>query len=329
MNEEASTRMKNFALIGAAGFIAPRHMKAIRDTGNRLTTVLDPNDSMGVLDTYFPEADYFMEFERFERQIEHLRRSPDARLDYVSIASPNYLHDSHVRFALRAGAHAICEKPLVLNPWNLDALEDMAKETGRRLYTILQLRLHPSIVAFREEVRSLGAGRKHDVDLTYITSRGHWYLYSWKGDLSRSGGLATNIGIHFFDMLAWCFGRALSNVVHLATPQKTAGFLEFENARVRWFLSIDGRDLPAPAQPGKPATYRSLTMNGREVEFSDGFGELHTSSYREILAGRGFGPADARTSIEIAHAIRHAVPLGAKGDCHPLAFKSARERAAV
>lgn len=321
--------MKKFALIGAAGFIAPRHMKAIRDTGNRLITVLDPHDSMGVLDSYFPEADYFMEFERFERHIEHLRRSAAGQLDYVSITSPNYLHDSHVRFALRVGAHAICEKPLVLNPWNLDALEAMSKETGRRLYTILQLRLHPSIVAFRDRVLSLGPGRKHDVDLTYITSRGHWYLYSWKGDPAKSGGLATNIGIHFFDMLTWCFGRPLSSVVHLSTPYRAAGFLELENARVRWFLSIDGGDLPSPPQPGKPATHRCLTMDGREVEFSGGFGDLHTSSYREILEGRGFGPADTRSSVEIAHQIRHAVPLGAKGDCHPLAFKSARDRAAA
>lgn len=317
--------MKNFALIGAAGFIAPRHMRAIRDTGNRLVAAFDPSDSVGIIDSYFPDADFFTEFERFERHVELLHRNHDVPMEYVSICSPNYLHDSHVRFALRVGAHAICEKPLVTNPWNLDALEDISKETGRRVYTILQLRLHPSIQAFREQVRSKGQGHKHDIDLTYITSRGHWYLYSWKGEVSKSGGLATNIGIHFFDMLAWCFGRPVANVVHLSTPRKAAGFLELENARVRWFLSIDRRDLPGPLHAGKPATFRSLQMDSQEIEFSEGFGELHTTSYREILAGRGFGASDARTSVEIVHSIRHAVPQGAKGDCHPLAAKAVRD----
>ena len=318
--------MKNFALIGAAGFIAPRHMKAIRDTDNRLVAALDPSDSVGVMDSYFSEADFFTEFERFDRHIELLRRDRGVPMDYVSICSPNYLHDSHVRFALRVGAHAVCEKPLVLNPWNLDALEKVARETGRRIYTILQLRLHPALVAFRERVLGGGSGKKHDIDLTYITPRGHWYLYSWKGDGSKSGGLATNIGIHFFDMLAWCFGRPVANTVHLSTPRKAAGFLELENARVRWFLSIDRRDLPKPPQPGKPATFRSLRMDEQEVEFSEGFTELHTHSYREIIAGRGFGPADARASLEIVHDIRQAVPQGAKGDCHPLAFKAVRDK---
>ncbi len=315
----------NFALIGAAGFIAPRHMKAIRDTGNRLIAAYDPNDSVGIIDSFFPDSNFFTEFERFDRHVESLRRNKGVNLDFVSICSPNYLHDSHVRFALRVGAHAICEKPLVINPWNLDALETMARETGRQVHTILQLRLHPSIVAFRNQVRSQGAGRKHDIDLTYITSRGHWYLYSWKGDVSKSGGLATNIGVHFFDMLTWCFGRPVSNVVHVSSPRKAAGFLELENARVRWFLSIDRNDLPVAPQPGKPATFRSLKMDGKEIEFSDGFAELHTESYREILEGRGFGLADARASVEIVHAIRHAEPLGAKGECHPLAVKAARD----
>lgn len=318
-------RMNNFALIGAAGFIAPRHMKAIHATGNRLVAAMDPSDSVGIIDSFFPEADFFSEFERFDRHVELLRRNKGVSLDYVSICSPNYLHDAHVRFALRIGAHAVCEKPLVLSPWNLDALETVAKETGRRIYTILQLRLHPSIVALRNQVLRKGSRHKHDIDLTYITARGHWYLYSWKGDVSKSGGLATNIGVHFFDMLTWCFGPPLSNIVHLATPQKASGFLEFENARVRWFLSIDRKDLPVAPQSGKPATFRSLKMDGQEVEFSDGFSDLHTKSYEEIVAGRGFGPADARTSVEIVEAIRHAVPLGAKGDYHPLAYKTVRD----
>lgn len=321
--------MKHFALIGAAGYIAPRHMKAIRDTGNSLVAALDPSDSVGVIDSYFPDTDFFTEFERFDRHVELLRHNRGLSLDYVSICSPNYLHDAHMRFALRVGADAICEKPLVLNPWNLDALEAVSRETGKRIHTILQLRLHPAIKALREQVSGKGTKHKHDVDLTYITSRGHWYHYSWKGDVAKSGGLATNIGIHFFDMLAWCFGRPVSNVVHLSSPRKAAGFIEFENARVRWFLSVDRKDLPAPPAPGKPATFRSLKMDGREIEFSNGFGELHTDSYREILQGRGFGPSDARSSIEVVHNIRHAAPVGIKGDYHPLAADAARDEALV
>ena len=319
--------MKNFALIGAAGFVAPRHMKAVRETGHRLVAALDPSDSVGVIDSYFPDAHFFTEFERFERHIELLRRDRNVPMDYVSICSPNYLHDAHVRFALRIGADAVCEKPLVLNPWNLDALEVAAKELGRRIYTILQLRLHPSITAFRGKVLKTGAKRKHEVDLTYITPRGSWYQYSWKGDAAKSGGLATNIGVHFFDVLAWCFGRPIANIVHLSAPDKAAGFLELENARVRWFLSIDRKDLPVSPEPGAPATFRSLSLNGKEIEFSDGFADLHTASYREILAGRGFTPADARASVEIVHAIRHASAVGAQGDCHPFALKASRDRA--
>lgn len=317
--------MNNFSLIGAAGFIAPRHMKAIRDTGNQLVAALDPSDSVGIIDSYFPEADFFTEFERFDRHIEMLRRHKTKSMDYISVCSPNYLHDAHVRFALRVGAHAICEKPLVLNPWNLDDLEKMSHEMGRRIYTILQLRLHPSILAFRDSIVRKSSAHKHDIDLTYITSRGHWYLYSWKGDTSKSGGLPTNIGVHFFDMLAWCFGRPVSNVVHLSTPRKAAGFLELENARIRWFLSVDRRDLPKQPMPGKTATFRSLQMDGQEVEFSDGFAELHTKSYQEILEGRGFTASEARNSVEIVHNIRHAAPLGIKGDCHPLAAKALRD----
>lgn len=321
--------MKNFALIGAAGFIAPRHMRAIKESGQTLVAALDPNDSVGAIDSYFPDADFFTEFERFDRHLDMLRRGGRAAMDYVSICSPNYLHDSHVRFALRIGAHAVCEKPLVLNPWNLDALESIAKETGRRVYTVLQLRLHPSIIALRERVLALPAGRKHDVDLAYITPRGRWYRYSWKGDPDKSGGLPTNIGIHFFDMLSWCFGRQVSSSLHVSEPVRASGFLELERARVRWFLSIDARDLPDDRGGAKPAPYRSLTLDGNEVEFSDGFTDLHTASYKAILAGGGFGPGDARPSVEIAHGIRHAAPSGVHGDCHPLAVRAAKGRAGV
>jgi UDP-N-acetyl-2-amino-2-deoxyglucuronate dehydrogenase len=317
--------MKNFALIGAAGFVAPRHMKAIRDTGHRLLAALDPSDSVGVIDSYFPDAHFFTEFERFDRRVSLLRRD-GVPMDYVSICSPNYLHDAHVRFALRVGADAVCEKPLVLNPWNLDALEEAAKETGRRVYTILQLRLHPAIAALRAQVAKKGAKGKRDIDLAYVTSRGRWYHYSWKGDPAKSGGLATNIGVHFFDMLAWCFGRPTSSVVHLSAPDKAAGCLELERARVRWFLSVDREDLPSPPAPGAPATHRSIAVDGEEIEFSEGFGDLHTASYREILAGRGFTPADARASVEIVHAIRHAEAVGLKGDVHPLARRAVRGR---
>ncbi|QTD37301.1 Gfo/Idh/MocA family oxidoreductase [Polaribacter batillariae] len=296
--------MKNFALIGAAGYIAPRHLKAIKDTNNHLIAALDKFDSVGVMDSYFPEADFFVEFERFDRHIEKLKRA-GTQLDYVSICTPNYLHDSHIRMALRRGAHAICEKPIVLNPWNIDALEAIEKESQGNINTILQLRLHESIIKLKNKVASENRKEKYDVDLTYITSRGKWYDISWKGDESKSGGIATNIGVHFYDMLSWVFGRVQENKVHLRENHKAAGYLEFENARVRWFLSIDENDLPVHIKQINQRTFRSITINNEEVEFSDGFTELHTKSYQQILKGNGFGLEDVRQSIQIVHDIRN------------------------
>lgn len=316
--------MKRFALIGVAGYIAPRHLKAIKDTGNVLVAALDKSDSVGVLDSYFPDADFFTEFERFDRHLEKLRRADEKHsVDYVSICSPNYLHDAHVRFALRIGASAICEKPLVLNPWNIDALAEIEKESKGKINTILQLRLHPAIIELKKKIDSAGEDRIYDIDLTYITSRGRWYLISWKGSIEKSGGIATNIGIHFFDMLSWIFGGVRKNVVHLSQPKRAAGFLELQKARVRWFLSLERGDLPFEPQPGKPVTYRSVTIDGQEVEFSEGFGGLHTVSYQKILAGEGFGTRDMMTSVQIVSDIRRAEPVGLKGDYHPI-LKSIR-----
>lgn len=294
--------MKQFALIGAAGYIAPRHLQAIKDTGNTLVAALDKFDSVGIMDSYFPKADFFTEFERFDRHLEKLRRQGQ-KIDYVSICSPNYLHDSHIRFALRQQADAICEKPLVLNPWNVDALEEIERETGRKVSTILQLRLHPAIIGLKNEVEAAG-DRVFDVELTYITSRGKWYHHSWKGDESKSGGVATNIGIHFFDMLLWVFGPLRESRLESYQQDSASGFLDLARARVKWKLSINEEHLPADVRVKGKRTYRSLTMNGREIEFSDGFTDLHTKSYAEILAGRGFGLAAARPSIELAHQIR-------------------------
>lgn len=310
--------MKNFAMIGAAGYIAPRHMQAIKATGNRLVAALDPNDSVGIIDSYFPDADFFTEFERFDRHIDKLRRQRDEqKVDYVSICSPNYLHDSHMRFALRSGADAICEKPIVLNPWNIDGLLEIEKDTGRRINTILQLRVHPSIVALREKVQAENREHKHEVDLTYITSRGHWYLQSWKGDEKKSGGIATNIGVHFYDMLHFIFGELQDNVVHHSDATSAAGYLEYEKARVRWFLSVDYRYVPDSAKADGQRTYRSITVDGEEIEFSGGFTDLHTRSYEEILAGRGYGLEANRVAIETVAHIRNAEPLGLTGDYHP------------
>ncbi len=312
--------MKNFALIGVGGFIAPRHLQAIKESGNRLVAALDPHDAVGIIDRYFDGVEYFREFERFDRHVEKLRRKgePD-RVHYVSICSPNYLHDAHIRFALRVGADAISEKPLVLSPWNLDALSEIERETGRRVFNILQLRLHPSIVALRERVRKQPPGSPVAVDLTYVTSRGHWYDVSWKGDEDRSGGVATNIGVHFFDMLQWIFGPRQELEVHLAEPRRVAGFLRLERANVRWFLSLQKDDVPEPSRIQGKTTYRSLTMEGEEVEFSDGFADLHTQVYREILAGRGFGIEDARPSIQLVYDIRKAVVAqGVPDRVHPL-----------
>lgn len=310
--------MKRFALIGVGGYIAPRHMKAIKDTGNVLVAAVDKNDSVGVIDSYFPDADFFTEFERFDRHIEKLKQEKKCHIDYVSICSPNYLHDAHIRFALRVGADAICEKPLVLNPWNLDALELIESETERRIHNILQLRLHPAIVALKEKIDSVPRTGKHEVDLTYIAPRGRWYFFSWKGDVSKSGGIATNIGTHFFDMVMWIFGPMQESHVHVSGATRAAGYLELEKARVRWFLSIDRRDLEILANEKRRKTYRSIVVDGEEVEFSDGFGELHTESYRKLLKGDGFGIGQARAYVETVHSIRNAMPIGVKGEYHPL-----------
>lgn len=310
--------MKNFALIGAAGYIAPRHMQAIKATDNDLVAMLDPADSVGIIDGYFPDADFFTEFERFDRHIDKLSRAHSGkRIDYISICSPNYLHDSHTRFALRSGADAICEKPLVLNPWNIDGLLDIERDTGHHVNTILQLRLHPAIIALKEQVRQADQNTKHDVDLTYVTSRGHWYLRSWKGDDKKSGGIATNIGVHFFDMLHFVFGNLQQSTVHSLTETRAAGYLEYEHARVRWFLSANIMDVPAIPRSKGQRTYRSIKVNQKEIEFSNGFTDLHTRSYEEILAGRGFGLEDNRTAITTVADIRKAKIAPLQGDYHP------------
>jgi UDP-N-acetyl-2-amino-2-deoxyglucuronate dehydrogenase len=308
---------KNFAVIGVGGYIAPRHLRAIRDTGNRLVAAVDPKDSVGVLDQYSFDVKFFTEIERFDRHLEKLRRGPDEqRVHYISICSPNYLHDAHCRLALRVGADAICEKPLVINPWNFDALEDLEGETGRRIHTILQLRVHPDLITLKESLQQ--ANGQHDVVLTYITSRGPWYHVSWKGQLDKSGGIATNIGVHFFDLLLWLFGPAANLRVYHSDNQRMSGFIELEHARVRWFLSVNSQDVPGQIKAGGKTTYRSITVDGSEVEFSEGFADLHTRVYEETLAGSGFGIAEARPSIELTHAIRTA-PISARDECvHPL-----------
>ncbi len=308
---------KNFGLIGVAGYIAVRHLKAIKETGNILLATLDPFDSVGLLDSYFPRSDFFVEFERFDRHFDKLKRS-GTRIDYVSICSPNYLHDSHIRFALRHGADAICEKPIVLNPWNVDALQVIENETGHKINTVLQLRLHPKIAELREKILNGPKDKVYDVDLTYITSRGNWYYISWKGDIQKSGGVATNIGIHFFDMLGWIFGEVKNNVVNISEFNKAGGYLELKNARVRWFLSLDYNDIPAEAKEKGQRTFRSVTVEGEEVEFSEGFTDLHTATYREIIAGRGFGLDQVRQSVITAYTIRNARPIGLQGNYHPI-----------
>ncbi len=310
---------RNFALIGAAGYIAPRHMAAIRDTGNVVAAAFDPNDSVGIIDSYFPDADFFTEFERFDRHIDKQRRDAAGRpIEFVSICSPNYLHDSHTRFALRSGCDAICEKPLVLNPWNIDGLAEIEADTGKRINTILQLRLHPAIVALREAALARSDDAKAEVDLMYVTSRGRWYHQSWKGDERKSGGIATNIGVHFFDMLHFLFGRLQDNRVFLKEPSRCAGFLEYERARVRWFMSLELEDVPEAERARGQRTFRSITIDGREIEFSGGFTDLHTRSYQEILAGRGFGIEENRQAIEAVAAIRSADPRRpGDGEAHP------------
>ncbi|NBB88235.1 MAG: Gfo/Idh/MocA family oxidoreductase [Bacteroidetes bacterium] len=307
---------KKFGLIGAAGYVAPRHMKAIRDTDNVLLTALDPNDSVGIIDSYFPNADFFTEFERFDRHVDKLRRKGNG-LDYISVCSPNYLHDAHIRFGLRQGADVICEKPIVMNPWNVEALEQMESETGRKIYNILQLRLHPSVIALRDKVQKEKSNKKIDIDLSYITSRGNWYYSSWKGQNPKSGGIATNIGVHFYDMLQWIFGDVRENIVHIHTHDRAAGYLELEHARVRWFLSINEDTLPDEVKKQEQRTFRSLKIGDEEFEFSGGFTELHTRSYEEILKGNGFRIAEAKPAIEIVHDIRNQTPKGLKGEYHP------------
>jgi UDP-N-acetyl-2-amino-2-deoxyglucuronate dehydrogenase len=310
---------KNFALIGAAGYIAPRHMKAIRDTGNNLIAAMDPNDSVGTIDSYFPDADFFTEFERFDRHVEKLRRSnSEKKIDFVSICSPNHLHDAHIRFALRSGANVICEKPIVLNSWNIEALKEVEADSSGKVFTILQLRLHPSILALREQVNKSPSDQIFDVDLSYITSRGKWYHYSWKGQEEKSGGVATNIGVHFYDMLHFIFGDLKTNIVHHRDSKRVSGYLEYEKARVRWFLSVEANDLPAEARTKGQRTYRSITMNGKEIEFSDGFTDLHTRVYEDILAGSGYGLEANRVAIETVSEIRRLAPIGLNGDYHPL-----------
>ena len=295
---------RNFAMTGVAGFVAARHLKAIADTGHRLVAAVDPHDAVGVLDRYSFDVRFFTEFERFDRHLEKLRRGPEQeRVHYLTICSPNYLHDSHTRLALRVGADAICEKPLVINPWNLDGLQELEEESGHRIYTVLQLRLHPALVAFRERLQSQ-PGKRHVVQLAYLTARGRWYDVSWKGVDERSGGIVTNIGIHFFDLLVWLFGSVQNAAVHLREPKRAAGTLVLANADVRWYLSAESLDLPFPPEPGKRTTFRSITVDGEQLEFSEGFTDLHTRVYEEILQGRGFGVADARPSIELTHRIR-------------------------
>ncbi len=309
--------MKNFALIGAAGYIAPRHLQAIKETGNNLIATMDRFDSVGIMDSYFPDTDFFVEVERFDRHLEKLKRK-GTLLDYLSICTPNYLHDAHIRMGLRMGADAICEKPIVLNPWNIDALQEIEKETGKKVYSILQLRLHPSIIALKKKIEEGPKDKIYEVDLTYLTSRGHWYHTSWKGDENKSGGIATNIGVHFYDMLSWVFGKVKENVVHLHSYEKAAGYLEFEKARVRWFLSIDYNTIPEAVRQNGKRTYRSITVEGEELEFSDGFTDLHTISYRDILGGGGFGLEESRQSIEIVHEIRYSESKMKKGELHPM-----------
>ena len=309
---------RNFAITGVGGYIAPRHLRAVRDTGSRLVAAVDPKDSVGLLDQYSFDVRFFTEVERFDRHLEKLRRaSEDERVHYLTVCSPNYLHDAHCRLGLRVGADVICEKPLVINPWNLDPLRELEAETGRRIYTVLQLRVHPKLIALRERLLAEGGGRPHDVVLTYVTGRGAWYDVSWKGQVDKSGGIPTNIGIHFFDLLTWLFGDVVDSAVHLHQPRRMAGAITLARARVRWFLSVDAGDLPFAPEPGGRATFRSITVDGGEVEFSEGFTDLHTAVYREVFEGRGHGIDDVRPSIALAYGIRAAETVTPGDDAHP------------
>lgn len=310
--------MKNFAVIGVGGYVAPRHLKAIKETHNRLVAAYDKSDSVGIIDSYFPDASFFTEFELFDRHCSKIKNS-DEHLDIVSVCTPNYLHDSHTRYALRLGCDVICEKPLVLNPWNIDSLQKIEQETAHKVNNILQLRLHPSVVALKKKIDEGPQDKVYDVDLTYITSRGNWYYASWKGDTNKSGGIATNIGVHFYDMLAYIFGDIQENIVHVATHDRVAGHLRFQKARVRYFLSINANTLPQTVLEQGLRTYRSIHIGEEEFEFSGGFTELHTESYKQILNGNGFGLDDVRNCIQIVYDIRNAKPIGLVGDYHPLA----------
>jgi UDP-N-acetyl-2-amino-2-deoxyglucuronate dehydrogenase len=316
----SATNKKNFALIGVGGYIAPRHLRAIKDTNNNLIASLDPNDSVGLIDSFFPESPFFVEYERFDRHIDKQRRN-GIPIDFVSICSPNYLHDSHIRFALRAGANAICEKPLVLNPWNVDALGEIEKESGQKIYNILQLRLHPSIIALKKKIEEGPKDKIYDVELCYITSRGRWYHISWKGDIQKSGGIATNIGVHFFDMLTWIFGSVKQNIVHKIDANMASGYLDLEQARVKWYLSLDYNDVPQEVKEMGQRTYRSIIIDGEEIEFSGGFTDLHTESYKHILSGKGFGILDSKPAIDTVYTIRNNTPIGLKGEYHPMCKK--------
>lgn len=297
--------MKNFGLTGLAGYIAPRHLRAIKDTGNQLIAAVDPHDSVGIIDSYFPEASFFTEVERFDRHLEKIRREGNGGIDYLTICSPNHLHDAHIRLAMRVEADAICEKPLVMNPWNLDVLQDLEEEYGQRVWTILQLRVHPSLVELKKKIESEKEnGRRHKVRLSYITSRGLWYHYSWKGDIEKSGGVGTNIGVHFFDLLMWFFGKPETIELYTREKNRMGGFFELPKADVEWFLSLEPEDLPEKVKESGQRTYRSITIDGEEVEFSSGFRDLHTRVYEETLAGNGFGIENARASIELVHKLR-------------------------
>jgi len=315
--------MANFGLVGVAGYIASHHLKAIKETDNNLLAALDRFDSVGIMDSYFPEAHFFTEFERYDRHLDKLRRKGN-KVDYISICSPNYLHDAHIRLALRNQAHAICEKPLVLNPWDIDALAEIENETGKQIYNILQLRLHPAIVGLKKQIENElkeNPDKVYDVDLTYLTSRGRWYFSSWKGEDKKSGGIATNIGVHFFDMLLWIFGEAEESVVHLNRPDAASGTFKLKHANVRWFLSVNYDYIPETFKEKGLHTFRSITVNNNEVEFSGGFTDLHTLSYQEILKGNGFGLQEAKGSIETVTKIRNADEAGLIGDYHPFCKK--------
>ncbi len=317
LNNISTHPKKNFALIGASGYIAPKHMHAIKESGNNLVAALDPFDSVGILDSFFPKTKFFKETERFDRYLDKKRRNENDKIEFVSICSPNHLHDAHIRMALRNDAHAICEKPMVLNPWNIDALEQVEKESGKRIFNILQLRLHKSIQNLKQKIDSGPKDKIYDVDLTYITSRGSWYYISWKGDLEKSGGIATNIGIHFFDMLGYIFGECQGNIVHSKNHKQCAGLLQLKRARVRWFLSVDEKTLPEEIIKKNQRTFRSIKVDGEEIDFSDGFEDLHTMVYNDILNNGGYSIEDVRPGIELTHHIRNAKSIGIKGDYHP------------